>query len=197
MALLEFATPEVAQLITHAQTCTRFVRKWDGEVTHPGLILVVDQGVFLMSNGLDAAYIEEAGLPDTRRVQAYADGKSPQDDRNWMAEMKAIFGSYTGIYHLDIVQAAEQILDRGDPTLMLSVSNHAINVFDPTHQTLLIGQIYKTPSGLGGVFHVKILALTATHALVQNHGNSEDFDDALPYRVPLDKIYPIRMKGAA
>lgn len=197
MALLEFATPEVAQIITHAKSCTKFMRKWDGEATKPDLILVVDQGVFLMSNGLDAAFLKEAGLPDTKHVHAYANGKSLQGDPNWMAEAKAIFCGYIGIYHLDVVHAAEQIIARGDPTLMLSVSNHVINVFDPTRQTLLIGQTYKTPSGLGGVFHVKILELMATHALVQNHGNSEDFDDALPYRVPLDKIYPIAVKGAA
>lgn len=197
MALLEFATPEVAKIIKHAQSCTRFMRKWDGEVTQPGLILSVAQGVFLMSNGLDATSIKEVGAPDTNGMLVYADGKNPQVDPNWVAEVTAIFRGYTGIYHLDIIQAAQQIITRGDPTLMLCVSNHVIDVFDPRKQTPLIGQIYKTPSGLGGVFHVKILDLTATHAWVRNHGNSEDFDNALPYRVPLDKIYPIEMKGAA
>ncbi|GAA6178332.1 MULTISPECIES: DUF3085 domain-containing protein [Sulfitobacter] len=197
MALLEFATPEVAKIIKHAQSCTRFMRKWDGEVTQPGLILSVAQGVFLMSNGLDATSIKEVGAPDTNGMLVYADGKNPQVDPNWVAEVTAIFCGYTGIYHLDIIQAAQQIITRGDPTLMLCVSNHVIDVFDPRKQTPLIGQIYKTPSGLGGVFHVKILDLTATHAWVRNHGNSEDFDNALPYRVPLDKIYPIEMKGAA
>lgn len=197
MALLEFATPEVAKIIKHAKSCTRFMRKWDGEVTQPGLILSVAQGVFLMSNGLDATSIKEVGAPDTNGMLVYADGKNPQVDPNWVAEVTAIFRGYTGIYHLDIIQAAQQIITRGDPTLMLCVSNHVIDVFDPRKQTPLIGQIYKTPSGLGGVFHVKILDLTATHAWVRNHGNSEDFDNALPYRVPLDKIYPIEMKGAA
>ncbi|WP_341235877.1 DUF3085 domain-containing protein [uncultured Sulfitobacter sp.] len=197
MALLEFATPEVAKIIKHAQSCTRFIPKWDGEVTQPGLILSVAQGVFLMSNGLDATSIKEVGAPDTNGMLVYADGKNPQVDPNWAAEVTAIFCGYTGIYHLDIIQAAQQIITRGDPTLMLCVSNHVIDVFDPRKQTPLIGQIYKTPSGLGGVFHVKILDLTATHAWVRNHGNSEDFDNALPYRVPLDKIYPIEMKGAA
>jgi hypothetical protein len=197
MALLEFATPEVAKIIKHAQSCTRFMRKWDGEVTQPGLILSVAQGVFLMSNGLDATSIKEVGAPDTNGMQVYAHGKNPQVDPNWVAEVTAIFRGYTGIYHLDIIQAAQQIITRGDPILMLCVSNHVIDVFDPRKQTPLIGQIYKTPSGLGGVFHVKILDLTATHAWVRNHGNSEDFDNALPYRVPLDKIYPIEMKGAA
>lgn len=197
MALLEFATPEVAKIIKHAQSCTRFMRKWDGEVTQPGLILSVAQGVFLMSNGLDATSIKEVSAPDTNGMLVYAHGKNPQVDPNWVAEVTAIFRGYTGIYRLDIIQAAQQIITRGDPTLMLCVSNHVIDVFDPRKQTPLIGQIYKTPSGLGGVFHVKILDLTATHAWVRNHGNSEDFDNALPYRVPLDKIYPIEMKGAA
>lgn len=197
MALLEFATPKVAQIITHAKSCTRFMRKWDGGVLAPGLILAVEQGVFLMSNGLDDASVQDAAIHDATRLRSYAVGKCPNSNPNWMAEVKAVFGSYTGAYHLDFVEAVDQIITRGDPTLMLSVSNHQITVFDPTLQTLLVGQTYKTPSGLGGVFHVKILELNPTHALVQNHGNSEDFDDALPYRVPRDKIYPVTIQGAA
>lgn len=46
------------------------------------------------------------------------------------------------------------------------------------------------PSGLGGVFSVEILDVLEEGCQVQNAGNCEDFDEALPYFVPFEKIRP-------
>ena len=38
---------------------------------------------------------------------------------------------------------------------------------------------------------------TDTQALVQNRGNCEDFDEMLPYRVPLDALIEVDDRRAA
>ena len=55
----------------------------------------------------------------------------------------------------------------------------------------LIGGTYDVPSGLGGTFRVILKDASDTHAFVQNSGNCEDFDEMLPYRVPLDALIEI------
>lgn len=61
-----------------------------------------------------------------------------------------------------------------------------------TRDTAKVGMICKTPSGLGGVFTVKIIEITETDALVKNAGNCEDFDEAPAYRRTFDQLQEIK-----
>ena len=61
----------------------------------------------------------------------------------------------------------------------------------------LIGGAYDVPSGLGGTFRVILEDVCDTFAIVQNCGNCEDFDEMLPYRVPLDALIEIDDRRAA
>lgn len=56
---------------------------------------------------------------------------------------------------------------------------------------ILIVGTYDVPSGLGGRFRVVLKDATDPHAIVRNHGNCEDFDEMLPYRMPLDALIEI------
>lgn len=197
MALIEFASRNVAPLILHAQSSDHFMHKWDGPVDTPELILVVDQGVSLMSNGLDDQNFCAINAYRTSREMAYAEGLSPYKDADWYAMRQRIFGDYTGVCHLDVLEQLQTLIDLGHNRLYLSIQNHAVTVFDTTSHGFACGDVVHVPSGLGGVFQVEILELSSTNAKVQNVGNCEDFDDMTPYLVPLDVIKPIPYPRAA
>lgn len=197
MALLRFNATDVARLIAHATSCTRFMNKWDGVVTKPDLILMIDQGVSLMSNGIDRALFEDAGVRNPLATHVYAQGLNPYRDADWFCQREAVFQDFTGHAHLTILDDAQTMIDRGDAMVVLSADAHSATIFDPCTTPLRIGETYRTPSGLGGAFQVALLAVDETHATVQNCGNGAEFDQMLPYRVSLDKVHLLQTRRAA
>ena len=91
----------------------------------------------------------------------------------------------------------QMLTDRGHETIRLATDGHTIRVFLRRAADYLIGGAYDVPSGLGGTFRVILKDATDTHAIVQNSGNCEDFDEMLPYRVPLDALIEVGNRRAA
>jgi hypothetical protein len=199
MAIIEFAARDVAALITHAQSCTTFMHKWDGPVHEPELVLVlvVDQGVSLMSNGLDGSDVSETDATKSSHQMTYATGMSPFKDADWFCTRERVFRDYTGVCHLDVLDQLQTLIDQGHEMLRLAVNGYVVTVFDETEHSFAVKDLCHAPSGLGGVFQVEIKQITSTHALVQNVGNCEDFDDMTPYNVPLDQLRPTALREAA
>lgn len=108
MALLEFNLSDVAQLLRHANAAENHYMPYfpDAEVG-PGLILVGDQGVYLMSNGTPGLYAD--GIPPRdgeikHSIVAYARGINPEvDDFNtWWDNKRYTFGGDDGAEYIPI-----------------------------------------------------------------------------------------------
>ena len=188
MALLTFSATEVAAQIAHARSCTTFLPNWNGPVGQPALILIVGTGVHLRSNGIDGTTTRIVTTEQADPSFAFAQGIDPFQDRDWMAARQAAFRDLTGQFYTDILDDVQMLTDRGHETIRLATDGHTIRVFLRRAADYLIGGAYDVPSGLGGTFRVILKDATDTHAIVQNSGNCEDFDEMLPYRVPLDAL---------
>ncbi len=114
-----------------------------------------------------------------------------------MAARQAAFRDLTGQFYTDILDDVQMLIDRGQGTIRLATDGHSIRVFVRRASDFLIGGAYDVPSGLGGTFRVILKDVCDTHAIVQNCGNCEDFDEMLPYRVPLDALIEIDDRRAA
>jgi hypothetical protein len=96
--LTRFQASKVQELLDHARGCKVLRRAYtqeDDEALEPGLWLVGDQGVYLMSNGVrdedrpsSAVYAEECN-PDTVEFE------------DWWAFKRASFGGDDGVEYLD------------------------------------------------------------------------------------------------
>ena len=88
MGTLEFNGDAVRELFEHARNSKEF-RGVYGSAPEPALILVHDQGVYLMSAGIPA-------LPDPHRPKGhkvvYAQGCHPERDDEWWEEARDLVG---------------------------------------------------------------------------------------------------------
>ena len=191
MALLSFSAASVAAQIAHARGCSTFLPNWNGPVGKPALILIVGNGVHLRSNGIDSTTTRIVTTAQADPSYAFAEGINPFRDPDWMTARQAAFRDLTGQFYTDILDDVQMLIDRGHDIIRLATDGHTIRVFLRRAADYLIGGTYDVPSGLGGTFRVILRDATDTHAIVQNHGNCEDFDEMLPYRVPLDALIEI------
>lgn len=197
MTILTFAADQVATLITHAQSCSMFHQRWDGPADAPGLILVVGQGVYLISNGIDDTAPRLVAQADCPSQFTYASGINPYIDADWINKRRDAFREVTARFHTNIIDDAQVMIDRGCDTIRLATDGFTVRVFAQTRDDFAIGRTYKVASGLGGVFHVALKDVTDTRALVQNSGNCEDFDMIPAYWVTLDALQPREMRRTA
>jgi hypothetical protein len=197
MALLSFSVADVAAQIAHARGCSTFLPNWNGPVGHPALILIVGNGVHLRSNGIDGSTTRIVTTDRADPSYAFAADINPFRDTDWMAARQAAFRDLTGQFYTDILDDVQMLIDRGHDTIRLATDGHTIRVFARRAADYLIGGTYDVPSGLGGKFRVILRDVTDTQALVQNRGNCEDFDEMLPYRVPLDALIEVDDRRAA
>ena len=197
MALLCFSAASVAAQIAHARGCSTFLPNWNGPVGKPALILIVGNGVHLRSNGIDGTTTRIVTTERADPSYAFAVGINPFRDPDWMAERQAAFRDLTGQFYADILDDMQMLIDRCHDTIRLATDGQTIRVFARRAADYLIGGTYEVPSGLGGTFRVILMDATDTQALVQNRGNCEDFDEMLPYRVPLDALIELDDRRAA
>lgn len=94
MSTLVFDTPTVRKLVDHAKAAKTH-RATYGRKPEPALLLVGDQGVYLMSSGQPILPAED-GKPDSSSLVAYAKGTDPKKDEDWYDEKRALFGGDDG-----------------------------------------------------------------------------------------------------
>lgn len=100
---LHFKTSEVKKLVDHVEACKKFRGVYGMETSFkPGLILVGDDGVYLMSNGLPN--LTKDKTKKNKNFVAYAEESNPEkmefDDYRHAKE--ATFGHDDGAEFLDI-----------------------------------------------------------------------------------------------
>lgn len=88
MNALRFKKSALQPLIEHAKNAPEHTTDYSLEQIGPGLFLVKDQGVYLMSNG-EPALKDESGK---RHRVVYAEGLDPHKDEDWYDLALALCG---------------------------------------------------------------------------------------------------------
>ncbi len=88
-ASLSFPVSLVRKLVAHARGSTSFRPTYANPEPSPGLFLVADQGIYLMSAGLPR--LPDPAKPDTSRV-AYARECDPTTSGHWYEDKRALVG---------------------------------------------------------------------------------------------------------
>ncbi len=197
MAILTFDARAVQACITHARASKTFIAKWDGPVNVPKLLICVGHGVHIMSNGADTPTLQLHDAQNPTGQFHYAEGLDPFSCDDWMENRRRAFRDLTGLYHTNILDDAQTLIDRGADKLRISTDGHSMRVFAQTQSDYLIGGRYDVPSGLGRTFSVELLDINDMIATVKNVGNQNGFDAMQPYRVPLDDLREIETRRAA
>ena len=90
MSMLTFQVDRVRQLVQHAQGAPSFRALYgDPDTAKPGLWLVADQGIYLMSPGLPM--LADPDKPDSNLV-AYAHESDPTCSEDWYESKRALVG---------------------------------------------------------------------------------------------------------
>lgn len=92
-----FKVEDVRRLVKHCQAAPAQMEYY-GEKLEPSLLLVGDQGVYLMSNGTPADLLDPSddGKKIAKRFVAYADGINPDVDKDWYDTKVSLFGGDDG-----------------------------------------------------------------------------------------------------
>lgn len=194
MPALEFLSAPMRRLIDHAKAAPDHSMGYEGGPKQPALILVGDQGVYLMSNGLPRDVVAPSS---EQSFVVHAQGHNPKINHDWYEAKSASFGADDGADTLDIVEDVDLLLRRGEETIRIEITTDHVGLLVPDMSWAKPGMMVAVPSGLGGSFHARIEEITEIDALVKNSGNSGDFDQAPPYRVPLAQLRKLKAKGAA
>ena len=91
MALFAFKVEDVRRCVEHSKAAPAQMKYWGTEITEPSLLLVGDQGVYLMSNGTPRDIVE-----GVHSFCAYADGIHPKNDKDWYDAKRSLYGGDDG-----------------------------------------------------------------------------------------------------
>lgn len=120
---LAFDYDDVMALIEHARGCSAWSAGYEGEASGPGLLLVGDNGVYLMSNGQPGLMRRDG----KGHKVVYAVGLDPEKDADeWWERKRATFGGDDGVEHLPWADAIEELgrrlRKRGEPAAMVVIT---------------------------------------------------------------------------
>lgn len=124
MAILRFKSSEVLPLIEHALAAKEHRTTYCEQTMCKGaaLMLVGDQGVYLMSNG-------QPPLPQGQNV-AYAEGMNPDTDDEWWDAKRRTFGGDDGVEFIEAIKAIRQMIARGAPVICIEINENYVEVLD-------------------------------------------------------------------
>ncbi|WP_269522617.1 DUF3085 domain-containing protein [Coraliomargarita parva] len=117
---LYFDKNKITEIIAATESGTGHIEPYTGddwgvpERKTPGLMLVGDQGVYLMGNEQKEKSASELGLV------AYAKGCDPRIDKNWWENKQAFFGVDDGAEFLSLEEAKHCLLAGERPFVELT-----------------------------------------------------------------------------
>lgn len=123
MSKLTFKTAEVRPLLDHAKAASEH-RPTYGQDPIPSLLLVGDQGVYLMSSGIPMLAKEKG---EGSQV-AYAEGTDPNGgDDDWYDNKRALYGGDDGVDAIPL-HMFEQAMARDKETFTVTLTARSIRV---------------------------------------------------------------------
>lgn len=102
MPTIRFSLEEMKPLMDHARSCTEWGATYAGPATGPGLWLVGDHGIYLMSNGKPHLPRPGAESPDSSLI-VYAEECNPDKDPDgWWDAKQSYYGGDDGVDTIDL-----------------------------------------------------------------------------------------------
>lgn len=129
MARLRFSTKDVFPLLLHAKACSEWGMAY-GHKGDPGprLVLVKDEGIYLMSNGQPRQIDPQAD--GTRCIVAYATGHDPRNGNTWDKDREAAGGDDFGEWlPLDLF---EEAIASGADHIVVSLTESKVSISWPS-----------------------------------------------------------------
>jgi len=120
-----FNIEEVLPLISHSNAAPDHRQRWDGEKI-AGLMLVGDQGLYLMSTGLPHLP-RDPELNTVSSQVVYARGCDPERNDGYYEEKRRIFGGDDGVEYLPLSDDFTDKLESGTyRTLAIDLTTDSI-----------------------------------------------------------------------
>jgi hypothetical protein len=125
MTKLRFPIAAVLELAHHAKAATNHSSGYGEDPVGPALILVGDNGVYFMSNGLPGIPKRDGG--EGSHV-VYADRCDPSKDLGWYDLKRATFGGDDGAEMLTIVDSVIEEEGRGYTHVEVALTQDQIKI---------------------------------------------------------------------
>lgn len=121
MGICVFKTKDLRRVVEHARRSSNWRMGFSGRTPQPGMMLVHDQGVYIMSNGLPA----DVDIDAERCNLVYARSCDPDKDENWYDNARRLVGGDDFGEILDIPDDFLEMCDKF-PEFHVQVDEHEI-----------------------------------------------------------------------
>lgn len=132
MGKLIFNAADVRRVVEHSLAAPeqRSIAYTKNPVTAPAVILVHDQGVYLMSNGEPGDLLDPAdeGKAFAPHYVAYAKGCNPKLDEEWWDNGRDLVGGDDFAETLEWAKEIKALLDNGCDQLIITLSANRITL---------------------------------------------------------------------
>lgn len=142
MTKLIFKSADVLRVVEHSLTATKqgeqIIDYRDGElikgpVEAPAVLLVHDEGVYLMSNGEPGDPLDpKAEGKHFRRYVAYAQGCDPRIDSGWYDTSRMLVGGDDFGETLPWAADIKQLIDAGQREIIIDVTGGRLELLTPS-----------------------------------------------------------------
>lgn len=102
--IIKFNTKDVQRLLDDSKNAKERRTSFDDPQASPGLWLVGDQGVYLMSNSKQGVLAPDHSPEHPHYFVAYAHGCNPSEDEDWYEIKRHSFGGDDGIVFVSAAQ---------------------------------------------------------------------------------------------
>jgi DUF3085 family protein len=123
MSRLIFKSADVKRVVEHSLAAPKQGRTFTGPVSEPSILLVHDEGVYLMSNG-EPRDIESG----TRSYVAHALGCNPLTDDDWYDTSRQLVGGDDFGECLPWAAEIKAQIDAGAQEIIISVSTESLEL---------------------------------------------------------------------
>ncbi len=117
-AELHFDVVSLKETLAHVKASKQH-RKMRGKRARPGLLLAKDQGIYMVSTGIDSS---------TTPALTYARGYSPADANVWERAAAAVGGD-DFMHFIDVKDIERALAATKFPTILIQISAGSISIF--------------------------------------------------------------------
>jgi hypothetical protein len=123
MPLLQFKAADVRRVVEHTLAAPKQGKTWGRatRITEPSVLLVHDEGVYLMSNGEPRDIVEGESS-----FVAHAKGCNPKTDPDWWDYSRALVGGDDFGECLPWAKELKAMLDAGTETIVLKMDEQSV-----------------------------------------------------------------------
>ena len=123
MKKLIFKAADVLRVVEHSLAAPKQGKRLSGPVEAPAVLLVHDDGVYLMSNGNPHDIAE-----GDRSYVAYAQGCNPKTDKGWYDTARDLVGGHDFGEALPWAASIKALIDAGEQQIIIAVTADSLEL---------------------------------------------------------------------